>query len=253
MWAIVTGGSSGLGFAIARRLRREGYNLVICSREQDSILAAKSSLERMVECSNVILTYAGDLSCPGAVERLHQWTRERGVDPQILVNDAGMYIYRNIREISSEEMSSIIGLNVSAVASMCRLFGSDMAKAPGRRYILNIASYSIYMPIENLSLYAATKAFNKTFSTCIAKDLRRSDVLVTAVSPAGIDTDLMGLRPGIRRLARATRFLASPDTIARISLRVMRIPFIRHWIPLCYNALFIPFLWLFQPLFKKVL
>jgi len=253
MWAIVTGASSGLGLAIAKRLRRQGYDLVICSRNEEKLDAAKVALDSIPGGTQSVIAFAEDLSTSGGPGRLHDFTVSKGIDPEILVNDAGAYIYKNIKDVSAEEMAGIIGVNVSAIASMCRLYGIDMAKTKQRRYILNIASYSIYMPIENLSLYAATKAFNKTFSTCIAKDLRRSNVLVTAVSPAGIDTDLMGLRTGIRKLARGTRFLAKPDTIARISLRVMRIPFIRHWIPLWYNVLFIPFLWLFQPIFKKVL
>ena len=149
-------------------------------------------------------------------------------------------------------------VNLNALASLCRLFGADMARQKEldpakRKYILNIASYSVYMPIEGFGFYAGSKAFVRIFSKCFAKEMRHAGVKVTAVAPAGMDTTLMGLKPGIQKLARATGFLASPDRIARISIRAMKTRCIGYWIPGWYNMLFIPFLWLFQPVFNKVL
>lgn len=270
-YALITGGSSGLGLAIAKRLASQGYNLVLVSRNEEKLAAARQSIfdclkekaGQATETGNtagpvVIRIFPLDLSETSAPQRLHDWTTVQGIKPDILVNDAGMYIYRSLCEIPEETQSSLIALNITALTSLCRLYGMDMAqenegKDAHTRYILNIASYSVYMPIEGFSLYASSKAFVRTFSRCIAKELRHKGVKVTAVAPAGMDTNLMNLKPGIRKLARSLGFLASTDTIARISLRAMKTRGLHYWIPLWFNALFIPFLWMFQPLFKKVL
>lgn len=256
-YALITGGSSGLGLAIAKRLASQGYNLVLVSRSEEKLTAARQSILDNTACPVEILIFPLDLSEVSAPEKLHDWTFGLGITPDILVNDAGMYVYQPLCEISPIEQERLITLNINALASLCRLYGRDMAQDAGQkpytRHILNIASYSVYMPIEGFSLYASSKAFVRTFSRCIAKELRHKGVKVTAVAPAGMDTNLMNLKPGIRKLARSLGFLASTDTIARISLRAMKTRGLHYWIPLWFNALFIPFLWMFQPLFKKVL
>lgn len=255
MQAIVTGGNSGLGLAIAKRLAVQGYDLVLVARDEGRLKEAEAAV-RGLNASIDVKTLSIDLSVQGAPERVFAWAKEQGVNADVLVNDAGAYIYDDVINVSSESSRGILGLNVEATAGMCRLFGAEMVSGASRRkprYILNIASYSVYMPIEKLAFYAASKAFIRTFTTCFAKEMAHRNVLVTAVAPAGIDTDLMKLKPEIRKLARKTGFLAKPGTIARISLRVMKMRCIRYWIPLWYNVLAIPFLWMFQPLFKRVL
>lgn len=257
MWAIVTGGGSGLGLAIATQLAGEGCNIVIVGRNQAKLdSAAQAILESCGTPAVRVETLSLDLSAADAPETLYSWTCERDIKVDILVNNAGAYAYKPVCDFTGEQMAGIVDLNVGSLASMCRVFGADMARrsADGvRRYILNIASYSVYMPIEGFAMYAGSKAFVRTFNRCFAKEMRHHNVKVTAVAPAGIDTGLMHLRPGIQKIARAAGFLVSPRTIARKSLRALRCPGIHYWIPGWHNALFIPFLWMFQPLFKKVL
>lgn len=261
-WAIVTGGGSGLGLAIAKRLAKQDYNIVIVGRNADrlstAVEAIRSNVQGIKSDLLQLLTLPLDLSEDGAPEKLYDWTISQGIHPDILVNNAGMYIYKKVQDVTSNQQKNLVGININALASLCRLFGADMAeqkeKSPSaRKYILNIASYSVYMPIEGFGFYAGSKAFVRTFSRCFAKEMRHKGVKVTAVAPAGMDTSLMGLKPGIQKLARTTGFLVSPDRIAGISLRALRTKCINYWIPGWYNVLFISFLWMFQPLFKKVL
>ena len=257
-WAIVTGGGSGLGLAIAKRLAGQGYDIVIVGRNAQRLSDAAAAIRSCFENEGRVLTLPLDLSEDGAPEKLYEWAASEDIHPDVLVNNAGMYIYDKVLDVTPDRQKNLIGVNVNALASLCRLFGADMARQKDldpakRKYILNIASYSVYMPIEGFGFYAGSKAFVRIFSKCFAKEMRHSGVKVTAVAPAGMDTTLMGLEPGIQKLARATGFLVSPDRIARISLRAMRTRCIGYWIPVWYNVLFIPFLWLFQPVFKKVL
>ena len=249
-----------MGLAIAKRLAKEGYNLVLVSRNEEKLEKAKAQIMASIQdCRNTgdetdIRIFPIDLSEAGnPAMRLFEWTKGEGIVPDVLVNDAGVYIHKKLIDATETEQQRIVSVNISALTTLCRLFGREMAEQGGGRYILNIASYSVYMPIEGFSLYASTKAYVRTFSRCISKEFRHHGIKVTAVAPAGIDTGLMQLKPGIQKLARGAGFLASPDTIARISVRALKTKHIHYWIPLWFNILFIPFLWMFQPLFKKVL
>lgn len=260
MWAIVTGGSSGLGKAMAMRLAREGYDVVIVSRNAGNLQSAADGI-RAACPEREVLYLSLDLSLPEAPRHLFDWAVAKGIHPAVLVNDAGMYVYKPVTIISEKEREALINLNINALSGLCALFGDLMRREAQQeravgikrsRHIVNIASYSVYMPIWGFSMYAGSKAFVRTFSRCIAKEMRPFGVYVTTVAPAGIDTGLMKLRPGIRKLASRLGLLASADTVARIGLRAAKNRR-RYCIPLWFNALFIPFLWMFQPLFKKVL
>lgn len=255
MWSIVTGGSSGLGLALAKRLAKEGSDVLLVSRSAEKLEAAREQILATEGCTQrEVRIFPCDLSEADAPEKLFEWTTAEGIIPHTLVNDAGMYIYKQATEIPTQKQHQLINLNINALVTLCRLYGEQMAKAtPARRDILNIASYSVYMPIWGFSLYASSKAFVRTFSRCIGKELGPRGVKVTAVAPAGIDTGLMKLRPGIQKLASGLGILASPDKVARCSIRAMHTKRISYWIPVWPNVLGIPFLWMLQPIFKKVL
>lgn len=259
-WAIVTGGGSGLGLSIAKTLAKQGYDIVIVGRNTQKLSDATVQIQKCREngIQPHVLAFSLDLSEDGAPEKLYEWVANEDIHPDVLVNNAGMYIYDRVLDVNSDRQKNLLGVNVNALASLCRLFGADMARQKEldpakRKYILNIASYSVYMPIEGFGFYAGSKAFVRTFSKCFAKEMRHAGVKVTAVAPAGMDTALMGLKPGVQKLARDMGFLVNPDRIARISLRAMKTRCITYWIPIWYNVLFIPFLWMFQHIFKKVL
>ncbi len=189
-WAVVTGASSGIGFAIARRLAMRGYN----------IFAAAKDVERLDECARKlsgkcgirVRTYAADLALPDAAECLFAACQEAGIRAEVLVNDAGVFIYNDIIETDQKRIDGIICLHIRTVTALCRLFAEEMAAAGGG-YILNMASYSMWMPLPGIALYSATKAYVKTFSVAFAKEARERNVWVTAVSPAGVATDFYGL------------------------------------------------------------
>lgn len=250
-WALVTGGSRGLGYALAECLAEKGYNLIIISRADDELEDARKKIAEKYPDVQIIARVQ-DLSVVGSAEQVYEWTKEQGIRISFLANNAGIYIYQPLVDTPAELQNEIINLDITALTSLCRLYGADMIESKEKCYILNIASYSVYMPIAELGLYAGCKAYVKTFSRCLQREMKSKGVYVTAVAPAGINTSLMGLRPQIQNLAVKLGFLASPRSIARKSLRAtfLRIP---YHIPGWYNALFIPFLGICQSLFKKVL
>lgn len=249
-WALVTGASSGIGLAITCRLADKGYNVMMVSNDACRLDAARD----MVQGSHRDLlfeTICMDLAVPGAAQQLLALTDERGIVPDILVNDAGMFFYDEVVRTSAAELEKIINLHVLTITMMCRLYGEAMARRGSGR-ILNMSSYSIYMPYPGLAAYCATKAYIRKFSKAFGKEMRRCGVTVTAAAPAGVDTDLMGLPSNIRTLARRTGFLMRPSTAARRLVRAtMRGR--KYKVPGVYNYLFVPLLPLFSPVSSLLL
>lgn len=263
-WALVTGASRGLGYAMADCLASKSYNIAMIARGDEELFDAQAKLSKKYPEVRFIAK-SMDLSGADAAEKAYAWVKEQGIRISFLVNNAGIYVYQPLTTTPAALQNEIINLDITALTSLCRLFGADMIedveasrkKFGSKRkalkcYILNVASYSVYMPIAELGLYAGCKAYVKTFSRCLQREFRSKGVYVTAVAPAGIDTTLMGLRPSIQKLAVRLGFLASPRSVARKSIRatLCRRP---YHIPGWYNALFIPFLSLAQPIFSKVL
>lgn len=236
-WAVVTGASSGIGLAIARRLAMRGYNLFAASKDSAKLGECCS---RLGEEFGILATpYAIDLAAPDAAERLHSACRAAGIRPEVLVNDAGTFIYNDITDTAPERIDYIICLHVRTVTMLCRLFAADMAADGCGGYILNMASYSMWMPLPGIALYSATKAYVKTFSVAFAKEVAERGIWVTAVSPAGVATDFYGLGRKLQRVGLRLGILISPDKVARIALRAL-FRHRRHVVPAWYNRLFIP-------------
>lgn len=235
-WAVVTGAGSGIGFAIARRLAMRGYNIFAAGKDTGHLDACRRTLES--ECGIRVRTHAADLALPGAAEALFAACREAGIRVEVLVNDAGVFIYNDIIETDQKRIDDIICLHIRTVTTLCRLFAEEMAAADGG-YILNMASYSMWMPLPGIALYSATKAYVKTFSVAFAKEARECNVWVTAVSPAGVATDFYGLSRRLQKVGLAVGVLMTPDKVARKALRAL-FAHRKHLIPGWYNRLFIP-------------
>ena len=236
-WALVTGGDSGIGKAVATELARRGYDLILVSRTPARLEAAAGELGRTFP-ERTVVWKSINLAVCGAAEELHDWTVAEKLDVEVLVNDAGVFIFKDVCDTPISRLDEILALHVRTVTMTCRLFGKDMAEK-GRGFILNLSSYSLYMPWPGITVYGATKAYIRHFSISLSKELRENGVYVCAVAPGWIDTDLMGLSDRIRGLGRKIGILMSPEKLARRSVRAL-FRGRRYVVPGWYNRAFIP-------------
>lgn len=216
-WALVTGGSSGIGLALCERLASMGYHLVIVSID--------SALERVGERISSeygvrVVTRSVDLARPDAAAELHEWCDENGIAPSILVNNAGIFIYNDIVNTSPQRIATIINLHVLTTSMLSRLFAEDMVSR-GKGRILNLSSYSAWMPYPGLALYSATKIFIRNFSRSLSAELRGTGVTATAVMPAGVTTGLYGLPENLQKLGKNLGILLTPERTAEVALKAM--------------------------------
>lgn len=248
--ALVTGASKGIGRCYAKRLAAMGYNLLlVASTEEDLIATTQEIREEYPEVG--VRFYALDLATPDAAERLYGWCQGHFFEPDVLINNAGIFSFCDIIDTPAERIERIITLHAITATKLCRLFAQDMAERGGG-HILNMSSYSIWMPYPGLSLYSASKAYLKSFSVAFSKEVRSRGVKVTAVCPAGIATDLYGLSPELQRFGLKVGVLMSPDSCARRGLKAMFkgrrcvVPdwWFRLFIPICQCLGGAPMRWL---------
>lgn len=184
-YALVTGGTSGIGYEIARLLATDGYNLVLVARSSERLLEASDEFQ---ELGVDVLMIDKDLFDPAAAREVYHELKSQGIQIDVLINNAAQGQRGKLNEVPLERHLEIIQLNITALVSLTKLFVDDMLKRKHGR-ILNLASVVSKTPAPEFSIYAASKAFVLSFSEAIAKELEGSGVTVTALLPGRTDTD----------------------------------------------------------------
>ncbi len=216
--ALVTGAAGGIGLAMADRLAALGYDLVLADIDGGRLSSVAADIR--VRYGVRVDTVTIDLSQADAAGRLHDFCSGRGIEPLIVINNAGVFSYNDILATAPARIELFAGLHVTTVSLVCRLFGASMAER-GRGYILNMSSYSTWMPWPGLAMYSATKAFIRGFSLSLAAEMRGSGVSVTTVLPAGVTTGLYGLAPKWQNVGRRLGILLTPGRTAEVALAAM--------------------------------
>ena len=252
-WALVSGAGSGIGRCYALQLSALGYDLVLVGKSIQPLETVKLEIkERRPACD--IRVVVCDLARVEAARELHDYTQREGIEIDVLINNAGMFSFRDILQTPEERIEQIILLHDLTNTQLCRLYAIDMARRGRSGYILNMSSYSQWMPFPGLALYSASKAYLRSFSVAFAKEVREKGIRVTSVSPAGVATDLYGLTPYWQRIGLRLGVLISADRCARSGLRALWrghrsiVPdwWNRLWIPLCKV---LP-MWIIRPIRK---
>ncbi|MDE6393194.1 MAG: SDR family NAD(P)-dependent oxidoreductase [Muribaculaceae bacterium] len=228
--AVVTGASSGIGLCFCRTLAARGCGLVMISNQKEQLdqCAAAIASESGVEAIPLFC----DLTCDDAAEKIIGFIDSRGLDPDILINNAGIFSFLPVTDTSARRLECFISLHVSAVTMLSRAFADRFIRRGGGR-ILNMSSMSCWMPMPGLAMYAATKSYIRVFSRSLHYETRESGVTVTVACPGGIATDLFGLPRNLQRLALRLGVLQSPEKFTRNAVRKMlkgRKQYINGWL-----------------------
>ncbi|URN41634.1 3-oxoacyl-[acyl-carrier-protein] reductase [Peptoniphilus genitalis] len=182
-YALVTGASGGIGREIARRLTGN-YNLILHTRSrEDKINELKDELKTEVICVK------GDLSKQEDCERIFNFCREKNIEVEVLVNNAGMTKDNLIFRMKEEDFKQVIETNLYSVFYLSKLFARQMMKKKAGR-IINISSISGIRGNVGQTNYSASKAGVIGFTKALAKEVASKNVLVNAVAPGFIETEM---------------------------------------------------------------
>lgn len=214
-YALVTGASSGIGAEIARDLANRGYPLLLVARRAERLDALRAALCEQVE----VVVLAQDLGEPGAARALFEAVKARGLQVEILVNNAGHGMQGRFLDMDMSAVEAMFRLNALALVQLTALFAPEMVRA-GRGYVLQVASAAALLPSPYVSAYAASKALVSSFSEALRYELRNTGVSVTTLYPGITRTEFYaashGASPRLMDLS-----ILSAEQVARIGLRGM--------------------------------
>ncbi|WP_394831601.1 SDR family oxidoreductase [Pendulispora rubella] len=187
--ALITGASSGIGLELARLLAARKHDLVLVARNEQRLVQLAEELHTAHGVA--VTTFASDLARQGAAQEVYDFTKGRGLEIEVLVNNAGVGLYGEHSGLGLERVDQMLQLNVTTLTEFCRLYAPDMkARTSGR--ILNIASTAAYQPTPFFAAYGASKAYVLNFSEALAMELVDHGVSVSCLSPGPTDTGFFG-------------------------------------------------------------
>ena len=211
--AIVTGASSGLG--------KEFVKLLINDKSIDEIFVLARSKDKLDELKNdygnKIKPYPMDLSDISNIKSFGKFLEKEQSNIKILINNAGFAKFCSYDDISIEETLNMINLNISGVVTMGLVCIPFMKKDS---HIINIASQAAFQPVPYQNVYSATKSFVKNYSRALNVELKEKGIVVTAVCPGWIKTNLfdrgcINAKKGTKKFA----YMTTPDIIAEKALK----------------------------------
>jgi short-subunit dehydrogenase len=184
-YALVAGGSKGIGYGIAEALAKRGYNLILIARHLDTLTKAKMELEDRYAVHVEILTF--DLSFQESAAEIADWCVKKNIPLKVLCNVAGFGGSRDYLSLSLDSLRYMVRLNVeSCMALSLTLLPLLEKNAPS--YILNVASMAGFAPIPVKNLYSATKSAVVFFSYSLSYQLRGKKISVSCLCPGPVFT-----------------------------------------------------------------
>ena len=185
-FTLITGASSGIGEAFARRLAAEKHNLVLAARSENKMHRICDEL--MLEHDITAHYVAVDLTAPGADLQLFNETEKHGMQVDWLINNAGFGSMGDFARLDLNTEFAMIDLNITAVVALTHRYLQQM-RARKSGVIINVASTASFQPVPFMATYAATKAFVRSFSEAIAEENRSFNITVTALCPGPTETN----------------------------------------------------------------
>lgn len=177
--AVVTGGSSGIGYAFVKELAGAGYDVIAVARHVEPLEALQTPL--LTTTGARLTPLRLDLAVPDSHPALVEAVRAEGRPLALLVNNAGFGTLQAFADAPLEEQVAMLDVNLRAAFVLTRLFLPDLIATKGG--IINTASLSAFSPLPYMSTYSATKAFLVSFSRTLHAELKPKGVTVTAVCP----------------------------------------------------------------------
>jgi uncharacterized protein len=239
-FAVIAGGSKGIGYAIAEGWAKRGYNLVLIARHIDALENAQQKLQDKYNIRVRILVK--DLSREESAEEIAEWCKENDIAVKVLCNVAGMGGSADYLSLPLDSLRYMVNLNVeSCMALTLTLLPLLERNAPS--YILNVASMAGYAPIPEKNMYAATKSAVIYFSYGLRYQLKAKHISVSCLTPGPVFTKprieeetkrqlgsfgkAMAVKPSkvgeiaVRKTLRG-KMMITPGTLASINAAVIR-------------------------------
>src|ERR1700757_2007867 len=185
-WALVTGASAGIGAALATQLAAGGTHLVLTARRRGRL----EELSNKLKAAHGIQTeiFPADLAESAAPDKIYEFTRQKGIVIDLLINNAGFGQYGELTKVETQRLLDMVKVNCTAVVHLTRLFLPDMVTR-GRGDVLILASTAAFQAVPFVSTYAATKAFDLFLAEGLAEEMKPYGIRVCALCPGSTESE----------------------------------------------------------------
>lgn len=183
---LITGGSTGIGRELSILFAKDGYNLIIVSRNLQNLENAANMLRQ--DYGVEVTVYNKDFFNPNSAFELYEDLKRKNVIINVLVNNAGHGAYGLFAENDLQKLLNIIQLNITSLVTLTHFVVIDMIER-GEGKILNLSSVASQVPGPWQSVYHATKAFVHSFTEALRSEVKGKGIVVTALLPGITDTD----------------------------------------------------------------
>ena len=185
-WALITGASAGIGVALAKELALGGTKLVLTARRKDRLEELAGTLTATYKISTEVIL--ADLADSNAPEKIFAFTKEKGIEIDLLINNAGFGQYGEFSSVEKQRLLDMVQVNCHAVVHLTRLYLPEMI-ARRRGDILILASTASFQAVPYISTYAATKAFDLLFAEGLAEEMKPYGIRVCALCPGSTESE----------------------------------------------------------------
>ena len=216
-WVLVTGASSGFGEEFARQYAGQGHSLVLVARRLDRLQKLAEGLRQ--QFSVEIVVEQVDLSDISAVIQLHRRLRERGVEIDILINNAGSGLQGAFIESKLDAALAMVQLDIASLTAVTHIFAQDM-RTRRRGKILLVASLLAYQGVQNFAVYSAAKAYVLRLGEALHREFKRDGITVTSLCPGMSDTGFAAAAQ--QKITPALKLLMmKPAPVVRAGIRAL--------------------------------
>ena len=212
---LITGASTGIGAAFARKLAARGRNVLLVARSEDKLIALCNELGRL---TSIRAQYVAlDLQQPDAGAQLFEETKKRELEIEMLINNAGFGSMGDFAKLDLDRELDIIQLNIRSLVDLTHRFLQPMRERK-RGTIINVASTAGFQAVPYMATYAASKAFVLSFSEALWDENRAHGVHVMALCPGVTETNFFEAA-GIDRPPMRT--IQTPEEVVETALRAL--------------------------------
>ncbi len=208
--ALVTGGTRGIGFAVAKTLLDRGHSVVVTGTTDEGIMRAEHALAAAVDDATRVMGVTCDVRDRAAVRRAVDTTVQRFGGLDVLVNNAGVGVGGPIAEMTPAEWSRLLDTNLTGVFHCCQAAIPHL-KAKQAGWIVNVSSLAGKNPFAGGAAYCATKAGLDAFSEALMQEVRYDGIRVAHVCPGSVATGFNG-----REVAAGADWKLHPDDVAQV-------------------------------------
>jgi hypothetical protein len=214
---LITGASAGIGAALARTFAGRGHELMLVARREQKLRELADEIAALGHPRPHVQPV--DLERHDAVEQIAGAMARLGVEPEIVVNNAGFGLLGTAASLSRAEQLAMVDVNVRALTDLSLAFVDALERRRGG--ILNVASVAAFLPGPNMAVYYATKAYVVSFSDALHWELRSRGIRVTALCPGPVPTEFQA-RAGFTSDGSTDMLTRSAERVALDGYRALQ-------------------------------